>query len=398
MAGWARQLWFAHAPGPVDEAFFTVLQRLLVGRTPEGPGAKKAAEGLKAATVKELCAAMTPLGVLHVLVEATLAMLIAKGFVVKDEPTEGPVAAPPSSSLRRVRLRVTPFGASSVRSCFNVEEALFVREELDRLRRTGVILADDLHLCYFMAPPREAKECDWGLYREHLARLDDDRQRIADLIGVDEYLVNQLAMGITPPSTAASFSFFAASLFETAASCAGEVCRQNWFIARRFYLAMMLADILSEVPLAEVEWRYRVQRGQLQALMRSVSMYSSSITNFCRAMEWFSLEAVLTSFIKRLGFGVKPDLLPLMEIKGIQPPRARALWNAGLRTPSQIAAMASPEALVERVKVMNPPDNKAALYFTKRSALMVIHAASLKLQEQIQQKMDELKELKGKRS
>ncbi|KPI85643.1 putative DNA polymerase theta (helicase domain only) [Leptomonas seymouri] len=273
-----------------------------------------------------------------------------------------------------LEVRVTPFGSSSVRSCFSVEEALLLREELDELRHTGLILSDDLHLCYFLTPLREVGECDWELLRLMMSRMSDSRQCIASLLGVDPYFIDQQAMGLGGPLQVT------------------EEGRRRLFTAKRFYVALMLADVLAEVPLATVEQRYNVNRGQLQNLMRSASMFSSSITSFCRAMEWYSLEAVLSSFVKRLGFGVKPDLLPLMEIRGMQPARARALWNAGFKKLSSIAA-ADADDMVSKVKSMNPPDAKSAKFFTKRSALMVIREAHLTLQSQIKEKKGELLEL-----
>ncbi|KAG5504467.1 hypothetical protein JKF63_04919 [Porcisia hertigi] len=273
-----------------------------------------------------------------------------------------------------LQVHVTPFGRSSVRSCFSVEEALLLREELDELRQTGLILSDDLHLCYFLTPLREVGRCDWDLLRLMMSRMSDSRQRIASLLGVDAYFIDQQAMGLGAPLEATDEG------------------KRRLFTAKRFYVALMLADVLAEVPMSTVEQRYNVNRGQLQNLMRSASMFSSSITSFCHAMEWFSLEAVLSSFVKRLGFGVKPDLLPLMEIRGMQPSRARALWNAGFKNLPAIAA-ADADEIVSKVKAMNPQDCKAARFFTKRSALIAIREANIALQSQIQEKRGELQEL-----
>ncbi|GET88811.1 DNA polymerase theta, putative [Leishmania tarentolae] len=273
-----------------------------------------------------------------------------------------------------VQVLATSFGSSSVRSCFSVEEALLLRAELDELRHTGLVLSDDLHLCYFLTPLREVGRCDWELLRLMMSRMSDSRQRIASLLGVDAYFVDQQAMGLGGPLEAT------------------EEGRRRLFTAKRFYVALMLADVLAEVPMTTVEQRYNVSRGQLQSLMRSASMFSSSITSFCHAMEWFSLEAVLSSFVKRLGFGVKPDLLPLMEIRGMQPPRARALWNAGFKNLASMAA-ADADDMVSKVKARNQKESKAAKYFTKRSALLAIREANLALQSQIKEKKGELQEL-----
>lgn len=103
------------------------------------------------------------------------------------------------------------------------------------------------------------------------------------------------------------------------------------------------------------------------------------------------MEAVLSSFVKRLGYGVKPDLLPLMAIRGVQPSRARCLWNAGFRTPSSLIA-ADPADLVKRVKDANK-DAKSALFFSMRSAVGLIREAQRAVEGSISDKRWELVQL-----
>jgi hypothetical protein len=250
-----------------------------------------------------------------------------------------------------------------------------VRAELESLLGHGLILNDDLHICYFLTPVREVGNCDWAAYRDLLARLSEPRQRIAHMLGVDEYLVDQCAMGIDAGRHAVS----------------GEE-RRVLFTTRRFFVAMILSDLLSECPMHHVENKYKINRGQAQTLLKSASMFSSSMTSFCNAMGWFSLEAVMASFVKRLGFGVKPDILPLMEIKGMTAGRARAIWTAGLRDPASVAAC-SPQQLVDSVKRANSKDNKSAKFFSMRSAVSVVREASRAVQSCIRQKRGELLDL-----
>ncbi len=278
-----------------------------------------------------------------------------------------------------VTLAVTPFGSSAVRSCFTLDEARIVRDELVALQRHGLVLGDDLHVCYFLTPVREAVECDWQVYRDILSRQQELRQRIAELVGVDEGFVDQRASG-----------FGGANYVPTT-----DAAKRQLFTVRRFYVAMMLSELLNEVPMAAVEAKYRVTRGQLQTLLKNASMFSSSITSFCAAMEWFSLEAVLSSFVKRLGFGVKPDIVPLMEIRGVQPPRARALWNAGFKDPAALAGC-TPQEVLDRVKAKNPKDSKTVKFFSIKSAVVVVREANRLLQATVRDKRVELQALTSK--
>ncbi|KAH9593495.1 Helicase [Trypanosoma melophagium] len=298
-----------------------------------------------------------------------------------------------------VRRLPQPTVDESVTTADSIEEALLVREELEQLQRTGLILADDLHLCYFLTPLREIGDCNWVVYRDILSRLNENRQRIANMVGVDEYLVYQRAMGLSD-STGSS----AINNNNSNNNINNNNSNTQLFTTRRFFVALMLADLLGEVPLCVVEQRYQCNRGQLQGLMRSASMFSSSITAFCRAMEWFALEAVLAAFVKRLGFGVKPDIVPLMELRGVQPGRARALWAAGFRDPASIAAC-GPEEVLRRVKATvntsnsnsnsnnSSGGNRAAKFFTLRAAVAIVREANLFVQRQIREKKGELMEL-----
>lgn len=304
----------------------------------------------------------------------------------------------PSSTSPPLKLSVTPFGLSAVRSCFSVEEAVLVRGEFDNLRRCGLILSDDLHLCYFLTPLREvSQECDWALYRVLLSQLSDDRQRIANLIGVDEQFVEQKACGVyslpklptlLPRTGGAASTQYDAALSRVLLE------RRRQFVASRFFVALLLADVLAEVPMETLEATFNVTRGRVQSLMRSASMFSSSMTSFCRAMEWYALEAVLASFVKRLGFGAKPDIVPLLELKTLTAGRARAVWNAGYKDIPRLAElgltsadgkqsieasgpalMAAAAELVASVKRCNAAENMAVKFFTPRQARRVIQEA-----------------------
>nr|CCC92122.1 putative DNA polymerase theta (helicase domain only) [Trypanosoma congolense IL3000] len=353
---WLDSIMYHHAAGPMDSGFNTssssleqtmeeILQCIL----------RKLVDGGLMQRTSQPAATDTQQGIISN--SSTGAATVARHHTA--DSTEDDMA---------VLLTPSPFGACAVRSCFAVEDALIIRAELEKLQQSGLILADDLHLCYFVTPLWEMVECNWAVYRDIMSRLSETRQRIASMVGVDEFYINQRAMGLGDPNGNSS---------------------EQMFKTRRFYLALILADLLNEVPMYVVEQRYQCKRGQLQNLMRNASMFSGSITSFCRAMEWFSLEAVLASFVKRLGFGVKPDIVPLMEIRGVQPPRARALWVAGFKSPSAIASC-TPMELLQRLKSSNQKENKAIKYFSIRTAVSLIREANVLVQRSIRDKKGEL--------
>ncbi|KAH9593496.1 hypothetical protein LSM04_007264 [Trypanosoma melophagium] len=93
-----------------------------------------------------------------------------------------------------------------------------------------------------------------------------------------------------------------------------------------------------------------------------------------------------------------------MELRGVQPGRARALWAAGFRDPASIAAC-GPEEVLRRVKATvntsnsnsnsnnSSGGNRAAKFFTLRAAVAIVREANLFVQRQIREKKGELMEL-----
>lgn len=108
-------------------------------------------------------------------------------------------------------------------------------------------------------------------------------------------------------------------------------------IHRRFYSALILNDLVHEMPLAEVAKRYHVNRGTLQAIQSAASTFAGMVTAFCSKLQWKNLELLIKQFEARLGFGVEIELVELASLHYVKGFRARALFNAGIKTVEQLA-------------------------------------------------------------
>eukprot|EP01106_Pelomyxa_sp_JSP_P003840 TRINITY_DN1583_c0_g1_i4.p2 TRINITY_DN1583_c0_g1~~TRINITY_DN1583_c0_g1_i4.p2 ORF type:complete len:101 (-),score=20.27 TRINITY_DN1583_c0_g1_i4:66-368(-) len=95
----------------------------------------------------------------------------------------------------------------------------------------------------------------------------------------------------------------------------------------------------------------------------------------------------MACYARRLGGGgVKPELIPLTDIRGVGRARARALWDAGFRSVRAIS-MARPEDIEGHVKCLGP--NPAS------AARMIIRGAKEALEknaEQLRKEADALLE------
>lgn len=97
----------------------------------------------------------------------------------------------------------------------------------------------------------------------------------------------------------------------------------------RFYASLALHELIDEVPIHVVASKFKVNRGILQCLQQSASLFASIVTSFCNALNWELLGYLVSQFKDRLFFGVHQDLLDLMKIPTINSQRARALFKAG---------------------------------------------------------------------
>ncbi len=161
-------------------------------------------------------------------------------------------------------------------------------------------------------------------------------------------------------------------------------------VARKFFAALVLVDIINEIPLDVVAAKYEQYSASImRELQDSAGKTAGMVAAFCAQMGWHDLELLVTKFrgtdtVRMTGrfvgthsavmlalstavhaegnidtwlvpyrvaydlscvmcagcvrVGVQSDLIALTEIPGIGVYRARALYKAGLRTPESLAA------------------------------------------------------------
>lgn len=61
------------------------------------------------------------------------------------------------------------------------------------------------------------------------------------------------------------------------------------------------------------------------------------VTVFCNRLGWHNMELLLSQFQSRLSFGIQRELCDLVRISLLNAQRARALYNAGFITVSELA-------------------------------------------------------------
>ena len=110
--------------------------------------------------------------------------------------------------------------------------------------------------------------------------------------------------------------------------------RRSIRIHRRFYAALVLQDLVNEVPLPLISRKYSINRGLLQSLQNSSSVFAGMVTVFCNRLGWTGLELLLEQFQSRLSFGVTRELCNLVRIPLLNGCQARFLYSKGYKTVS----------------------------------------------------------------
>ncbi|KAI8918529.1 hypothetical protein DFJ77DRAFT_298418 [Powellomyces hirtus] len=269
------------------------------------------------------------------------------------------------------RLAATRLGCAAVYSSLSPEEALVVYGELRRAS-SRFSLSEDLHTVYLVTPVyMEEKYVSWARYAQLYAELvgDENRKNVADLIGISE---------------AALYRAHRRQGWEP------EHMPESRAVHKRFYIAMILSDLVQEKPFDAILHKYGgISRGDLQSLQSQSGSFAGMVKIFCQQLGWENLVAVVDKFQDRLQFGVSADLVELMQVPEIGGVRARLLYAEGYKDITALAC-ASPEAICEALRKGSPfnpadKDRDAQRRLLFRAAHLISQGALKVVQAQLKE-------------
>ncbi|XP_072254555.1 DNA polymerase theta [Pyxicephalus adspersus] len=242
-------------------------------------------------------------------IEACVDWLLRNEFVqMLEEETDG----------NKVEVyRPTKLGSATFSSSLSPVEALGIFADLQRAMK-GFVLENDLHILYLVTPVYEDwATIDWYQFFCLWEKLPVSMKRVAELVGIEEGFLARSVRG----------------------KIVAKNDRQQRQIAihKRFYTSLVLLELISEVSLSELTKKYGCSRGQLQSLQQSAATYAGIVTVFCSRLGWHNMELLLSQFQSRLTFGVQRELCDLVRLDLLNAQRARALYNAGFITISELA-------------------------------------------------------------
>jgi DNA polymerase theta len=192
-------------------------------------------------------------------------------------------------------LKATILGKAIISSALSIDEGLFVYRELQRSLR-GFILDDELvtapeicadlqHLIYHCTPVYAQCEVDYKTLRNKIDGLSESSILVATTIGVSPALVNKLAQGAVLKDDSPEN-------------------QEKLRIHRRFWISLMLQQLIKEEPLSRVAESFGIERGFLQSLCSTTTGFAGMVQIFCSKLGWGNLALLLGGFKERLLFGL----------------------------------------------------------------------------------------------
>ena len=93
---------------------------------------------------------------------------------------------------------------------------------------------------------------------------------------------------------------------------------------RRIFCALILYGMIMECPLNDFSQEFNLDRGSIQGLQHTASMFTGQLLSFCTALQWNGLYTALKPFSKRITFHVPDNLAPLLKLGPMLMPEFRA--------------------------------------------------------------------------
>ena len=254
-------------------------------------------------------------------------------------------------------LEATQLGEATVSSGLSPQQGLEVFDALSRARQ-ALSLQDEGHLLFLLTPVYHSVRPNYKLYNKTFHELSCEVRHVARLVGIDDEHLHRLAMrqpsskypaGVRrvsgnscheqPPQAQAGLDRSAASTTETQVKGeegeGGESAKV--LVMERFWVMLMLREVMFEAPLPSVCQDFGVTRGTLQTLQSLASTFAGQVAIFCGKLRWWQLQVLCKSFQDRLETGAQPDVVELARVPHVKTHRARALVASGITSLDELA-------------------------------------------------------------
>eukprot|EP00826_Nyctotherus_ovalis_P003640 TRINITY_DN10749_c0_g1_i4.p1 TRINITY_DN10749_c0_g1~~TRINITY_DN10749_c0_g1_i4.p1 ORF type:complete len:218 (+),score=54.06 TRINITY_DN10749_c0_g1_i4:323-976(+) len=205
-----------------------------------------------------------------------------------------------------LRIMPTPIGKGTFAGCIQPVMAFGVFEELQEARKKGIRLDTDLQLLYLTTSVDDAVPLPkWDEMRRNYKKLPESGQAVAEEYGINEDMIIQ-------------WQYSGVKLKELLSEASSKK-KQKILNLPRFYMAMVLNDLICERPLEQLYKAYSIKRGELQGLQNSAGMHAGMLATFCERTCMPDLALLFHRIADRLRLSIQQELLDIMRVPSLRP-------------------------------------------------------------------------------
>mmetsp|Transcript_26656 Transcript_26656/g.68670 ORF Transcript_26656/g.68670 Transcript_26656/m.68670 type:complete len:1313 (+) Transcript_26656:1912-5850(+) len=216
----------------------------------------------------------------------------------------------------------TGMGRATSASGLDPHDALLIRQDMARASHSLILPnVTDLHICYLCVPANYKDiRIDWKTYHVLLLNLRGPTARVVELIGVKAGFVQKRWLGNIPESKLSG------------------MYSEDERVSRKLFIALILQDLINEVPPAQIHEKYKVDLPGIRGLQDTCAKTAGMVSRFALEMGWEDLAYLTSKFQGRINLGIKSECTGLTQLTGVKGHRARLLFKAGVKTPEAIVA------------------------------------------------------------
>lgn len=206
--------------------------------------------------------------------------------------------------------RATRLGIAVLSAGLNPDDSLDLVKDLIKAQG-GFLLNNDLHIIYQITPYDIARAIDlndWLHYSNVWNGLNVNYQIVGEKVGIEESTIIRKCQG------------YLRSMSDKDAR-----------VYKRFWVALAINDLISEVPLPTICVKYRMTKAVVQQVQRQVAQFAGVISIFCQELGYDNIAALVKPLESRINFSCQRDLLELIKLN-LNRATARTLFKAGYKT------------------------------------------------------------------
>ena len=213
----------------------------------------------------------------------------------------------------QLKIIPTPIGKGAFAGCIPPVMAFGIYEELQETRKRGIRLDTDLQLLYLTTAVNDPVPLPkWNEMVKNYRKLKEADKAIATEYGINEDLMYQ-------------YKFSGVNLRELLNGPNAKKRREVLSVSR-FYLAMILNDIIYEYPLGigyllfigALYKAYSINRGELQVLQNNAGIHAGMLATFCERTCMPDLALLFHRIAERLRLSIQEELLDIMRIRSLR--------------------------------------------------------------------------------